>query len=431
MTTRTHKKKYARLFDNPDLKRWYDNTARGSRVTADVYLRRLGNFCNQHKITPRKLVEMHSKERYNLLLDSVSSMEQKGHAGSYIQSILKAVKSWLAHNRIEIKGRIKVKGAQDTPTLRDERVPTEKELKKIFLSGDKKARVSSVLVAHSGLRIKTLGNYEGEDGLRFKDLPEMKVEGDSVDFKQIPIIVIVRKELSKAGHRYFTFLSEEGCEYLKDYLEERIRGGEEITSDSPIITPKLRMKPFIRAVNIGDIIRGAIRRGGFPWRPYVLRSYFDTQLMLAESKGLVLRDYRQFWMGHKGDIENRYTTNKAKLPESVIEDMREAYKRSQEYLQTIRFEDTSSEEKLRQAFRKQLLLVAGFSQDELEKTDLSSISDEELQTIIRKRLLGEKTNDPTTQKAVTIDDVESYLEQGWEFVANLPNGKVIIKVSET
>ena len=44
--------------------------------------------------------------------------------------------------------------------------------------------------------------------------------------------------------------------------------------------------------------------------------------MLAESKGLVLRDYRQFWMGHKGDIENRYTTNKQKLPETVIEDMR-------------------------------------------------------------------------------------------------------------
>ncbi|NIM44298.1 MAG: site-specific integrase, partial [Nitrososphaeria archaeon] len=81
-------------------------------------------------------------------------------------------------------------------------------------------------------------------------------------------------------------------------------------------------------------IRVAIRKAGFPWRPYVLRSYFDTQLMLAESKGLVLRDYRQFWMGHKGDIENRYTTNKQRLPEEVVEDMREAYRRSQDYLQT-------------------------------------------------------------------------------------------------
>ena len=207
-----------------------------------------------------------------------------------------------------------------------------------------------------------------------------------------------------------------------------MRTGEEITQESAIVTPKLRMKPFIRAVNVGDVIRAAIRKAGFKWRPYVLRSYFDTQLMLAESKGLVLRDYRQFWMGHKGDIENRYTTNKCRLPESVIEDMREAYRRSQEYLQTTKVEETS-EEKLRQAFRKQLLLVAGFSQDEVEKMDIRTMSDEELQAIIRKRLLGEKANDCTAQKVVPLEDVESYLERGWEFVATLPNGKVIIKSS--
>jgi len=27
-------------------------------------------------------------------------------------------------------------------------------------------------------------------------------------------------------------------------------------------------------------------------------------------------------MGHKGDIEARYTTNKGRLPEDVVEDMR-------------------------------------------------------------------------------------------------------------
>jgi hypothetical protein len=83
-------------------------------------------------------------------------------------------------------------------------------------------------------------------------------------------------------------------------------------------------------------------------------------------------------MGHKGDIGNRYTTNKCKLPESVIEDMREAYKRSQEYLQTKTVEETS-EEKLSQAFRKQLFLIAGFKQKEVDAMDLFSMSDEELQ----------------------------------------------------
>lgn len=249
-----------------------------------------------------------------------------------------------------------------------------------------------------------------------------------VDFEQKPTLLIVRQELSKAGHRYFTFLSEEGGEYLKDYLEERVREGEKISADSAVVTPKLKMKPFIRAGNIGDLARGAIRTAGFQWRPYVLRSYFDTQLMLAESKGLVLRDYRQFWMGHKGDIENRYTTNKGRLPEAVIEDMREAYRRSQEYLQTTKAFETS-EEKLAQAFRKQLLLVAGFKQGEVEKIDLSSMNDEELQQIVRKKLLGPETNDCRKQKAVPVAEVNKYLEQGWEYVANLPNKKVLIRPS--
>ena len=425
---KVRKGKYVVLLEDGDVRRWYDNVARGSPATADVYLRRLGSFCQQFNKTPKALASLSDSNLYNLMLDYVSTMEKDDYAGSYIESTLKAVKSWLSHNGIEIKRKIKIKGARDTPSLKDERVPTRDELRRIPLSGDKKARVACVLVAHSGLRIKTLGNYRGEDGLRIKDLPEMMVEGDSVNLKQIPTIVIVRRELSKAGHQYFTFLTEEGCEYLRDYLEDRIREGEAMTSESPIITPKLAVKPFIRAVNIGDNIRVAIRGAGFPCRPYVLRSYFDTQLMLAESKGLVLRDYRKFWMGHKGDVENRYTTNKAKLPETVIDDMREAYRRSQEYLQTTKLEETS-EERLRQAFRKQLLLVAGFSQDEVEKTDLSSMNDEELQTIIRKRLLGEKTND-WTQKAVSVNEVESYLEQGWEFVATLSNDKVIMKRNE-
>jgi hypothetical protein len=143
----------------------------------------------------------------------------------------------------------------------------------------------------------------------------------------------------------------------------------------------------------------------------VLRSYFDTQLMLAESKGLVLRDYRKFWMGQKGNIENRYTTNKAMLPEDVIEDMREAYTRSQEYLQATKPETT--EEKLKEAFRKQLLLVAGFNRLELEKMDISSMNDEEIQVMIRKRLLSEKTDD-CRQKVVTVGDVENYIEQQCE-----------------
>jgi hypothetical protein len=58
--------------------------------------------------------------------------------------------------------------------------------------------------------------------------------------------------------------------------------------------------------------------------------------------------------------------------------------------------------------------------------DLPSICDEELQGIVRKKLLGGEVDCPR-QRAVDTSEVENYLAQGWECVANLPNKKVIIK----
>ncbi|MDI1495879.1 MAG: hypothetical protein K8823_1187 [Cenarchaeum symbiont of Oopsacas minuta] len=44
-----------------------------------------------------------------------------------------------------------------------------------------------------------------------------------------------------------------------------------------------------------------------------MRAYFDTQLLIAESKGKIAHDIRAFFMGHSGNIEARYTTNKGIL----------------------------------------------------------------------------------------------------------------------
>ena len=419
---------YSDLLEDKVLKRWYNNVARGSLITADVYLRRLGHFCNGLETTPNKLVEMKEDALYDLFLDTVSNMEEKGHSGSYIHSTLKAVKSWLLHNRVEVRGRIKIKGAQDAPTLKDERVPIKNELRSVFLAGDEKSRVACALMAQGGLRPETIGNYRGNDGLRLRDLPDLSIDKQEITFLKVPAIMIVRQDLSKARHPYFTFIGQEASDYIKDYLAMRIREGEELDLDSAIITPKQKMKSFIRTSNVGDAIRGCIRKAGFSWRPYVLRSYFDTQLMLAESKGLVLRDYRQFWMGHKGDIENRYTTNKQRLPESVVEDMRAAYARSEEFLQT-RINEETSEEKLAMALRKQWLMVAGFKQEEIDKMDLSVLNNEELQEMVRKRILGIKTENGTKQKVVSVNEANDYLAKGWEYVAKLSDNKVVIKMN--
>jgi len=83
---------------------------------------------------------------------------------------------------------------------------------------------------------------------------------------------------------------------------------------------------------------------------------------------------------------------------------------------------------LKLAFKRELLLVAGYNQNEIDAMNLSAISDEDLNAKVRERLLGIMTNNGAKQKVVAVEEVEKHLAQGWEFVAALPNGKAILKL---
>ncbi|MGH9909593.1 MAG: hypothetical protein ACRD32_03045, partial [Nitrososphaerales archaeon] len=93
----------------------------------------------------------------------------------------------------------------------------------------------------------------------------------------------------------------------------------------------VRKNIFVSRRHISKLIRESLRPR-FQWRPYVLRAFFDTELLIAESRGKIAHDFRIFFMGHKGSIEAKYTTNKGILPESLVNEMREAFKRSEEFL---------------------------------------------------------------------------------------------------
>ena len=427
--------RYTHLLDNPEIRRWHANVARGSRITADVYLRRLGAFCFSHGLTFRDLLQMEERDLKNLLLDFITKMEERGYAGSYIKSTVKAVKSWLRHNSAKIPAYIKINGADDTPTLAREQSPTSEQLSRVFRACWLDARAAAGLIAFTGMRPQVIGNHWGTDGLRIGDFLEVEIDNENrkIEFKTIPTLVRVRKGLSKTRHQYLTFLCEEGCRYLKEYWEYRMQHGEVLTLDSAAVKARkfYGKKQFIRTTNIGDKIRNGIRAAGFEWRPYVLRCYFDTQLLLAESKGLVTRDYRVFWMGHKGDIESRYTTNKYRLPPPLLGDMRAAYRRCQPYLQT---ETPSGMEDTKLQFRQQLLIVAGYSEDEVNAVDLEKLSDDDIRDRVKEKLLKENNNGNGSrslrQKIVPLDEVEKYIESGWEYVSQLPNGRAIVKGSD-
>jgi hypothetical protein len=454
--------RHRRLLDDPDVKRWYDNIARGSIITADVRLRRLGIYCENTKMVPKKLVQIGIKNvRYieDLLLDYVTFLEKKGYAPSYIEDILKALRSWLSFNYVKPVRKIKIKNADIPVTLENEEIPSKSKLGDVLNSASARERVSISLMALAGLRPEVLGNYHGNDGLKISDIKDLQIQNGDVCFTRVPTKVVVRSALSKAGHQYFTFLPETGCKYLQGYLRERIANGELIRPEAPVITFQkgyrtktngntchLRTNTITKEIKVafGIIIKE---------RPYVLRSYFDTQLLLAESKGRITHAYRQFFMGHKGDIEAKYTTNKHKLADSLIKDMREAYERSQSFLSPFEQEETSEKSK------KELLLEMWKEQAQLygidpmkiriekqrtqpnKKTipETSEYADDEIysiktaiQSVIRKNtdqthLQTEHIKSYESKLVDSEDELVSCIQNGWEVVKELNSGKVLLR----
>ena len=434
------KARWKHLLDkDQNFKRWHDNLARGSTITANENARVLYRFLNMHQMTPESMIDQAKQDTRkfeDFLFDFVTRLESEGKSPTYIQIYLKVVKSWLQFNSIKLVRRIKVGDTSRTPTIEDERVPRKDELAQIIGYAKPRGKTSICFMAFSGLRPQVLGDYTGIDGLRIRDLPELKIQDNQIAFDRTPTMVVVRPELSKAKHRYFTFLGPEGCNHLKAYLEKRIADGEQLAQGSPVISYKSgygstgyeedssRINNHVTTKTLTKEIRDAMRPK-YTWRPYVLRAYFDTQLLIAENNGKMAHAYRAFFMGHKGDIEARYTTNKGRLPEEFIEDMRESYRRSLEYLETSSVE--VSEDKLQNALRRQLLLVAGFDGDEIDDLDLG-MSDEEFQETVRRRLVGSMVNNGNSQRVVSLDDVEEFLGKGWSFVAKLSEEKAILRI---
>jgi integrase len=452
------------LDDDPDFRRWYENLSRGSDVTAKENARVLFRFLKRHDLSPQRLVEMAREDRRsveNILSDFVAVLHGEGKAPGYIANHLKAVKSWLEFNEVRLVRRIKVGNRDVKTTIMDERVPTKDELRTILLYGSERVRCSISLMAYSGLRPRVLGNSSGTDGLVIRDLPEVSISGNQVNFKRRPTMIVIRPQLSKAGHRYFTFLSAEGCEYLKAYLEKRIALDEDLQPTSPVIAVKRGYEfkgksptnygfRFITTKNVTREIRDTMRPK-FNWRPYVLRAYFDTQLMVAENHGRISHSYRQFFMGHKGDMEAAYTTHKGRLPSEVIEDMRMSYVKCEEYLSSRQGEQRDPElttiktmvesgvlDLSKPHVRTYLVQKLGLEDIEVRVARMRETGLEENEAAAQV-IIGELDLDPVkleafrprkvrnTKKIVREDQLEKYLREGWDIYSALPSGTIVVR----
>jgi len=189
------------------------------------------------------------------------------------------------------------------------------------------------------------------------------------DIPERPARIVVKRE----GDGHFTFLNSKGCDYLLAWLRMRMHKGEKLTPDSPLIPS--RSGGFLKTKSVSKMIRKAIRAAGYDYSPSSLRQYFIKRMQKAEEAGVVPREYWVFWTGQKGYLTQQYA--QGELLDDVVLDMRERYRKASKFL-----------------------VVEGGA----------------------KKKIREKR-----QKVVTLDELESYLEEGWLFVTLLPNGKAVVE----
>jgi hypothetical protein len=207
-----------------------------------------------------------------------------------------------------------------------------------------------------------------------------------------------------------------------------MKTGEKLTPESPLLQFDVRgtrKNDFMRTLLVTRDIRDAIQEAGLKMRPYVLRAYFSTALDIAESKGLISHPWRQFIMGHKGDMEARYSTNK-RLPPDMIEEMRGSYRKCLKYLETRISEVSEDNAKL--FLQQQLLSAVGYKQEEIDKIDLTNVSNEDFQQLLRDKVAGAMSDNGAKQKVISVSDVEKYIREGYDFEGVLPNGKAVMRL---
>ena len=429
---------------DPNAEKWYRAMARRSKITADVNYRRLRAFCRQMKIEPAAIVSMaeRQKELRDLLADFVDQEVAKGRTTWYIHSTVIAVKSWLKFMDAPLRLQVELPRNVVSKRTEDERVPTVDELRSAFLTAKPHVRIVLALMAFSGLRPGAIGSYEGNDGLRLKDLPELHYVGDGCRsagqelhakgraiFEKVPTLVRVRTSSSKAGHQYLTFLGEEGCGYVSQYLETRLAQKESFTPDTDLAHSLYAEKSFLRSLNITSRVHrvfraaGIVDRSGKTPRPYVLRRYFLNRCLEAQSKVGVPDRYVEFWAGHTGDVTAKhYTTGLPNLPESVIEEMRSAYKRCEPFLSTVPSKkDTQTQANI----AKVLLTGLGYTEKELAGVDFDNLDPAEFQDLVQKKV-AVPAAPRQKQKVVDAEELPRYLEEGWTAVMTLGGDRVVL-----
>lgn len=387
---------------------------RGSAKSVDNATTGMVVFCSYLRMLPNEVVDsVRSRDVYSVLDGYVDWMVNEcKFAPNTLRNHLSVVKKFLGFSNLEIsneKMRAKVELPRYYAVTRD-RAPSPEELKRIVMHTDVRGKALTTMLASSGMRIGELLS------LRVKD----------IDFGKNPTTVYLRAEVTKDRQARYCFISDEAATFLREFLGERTgdadsyvfltsnRGRAHKTGNSPM-TYWNADEIFSRALKASNL-EEKDDNGRDIIHIHSLRKFFFSQLVPVLGREVV-----EALMGHKAFLDSSYRRFTEKQ-------MGEFYLKGMNAVTVMMKKESVNEDEIKRAFKEQFLLVAGFKQDEIERMDLEGMSSEELQSAVKEKLVGMMTGNGSRQRVVQAQEVKSYIGQGYEYVASLPDGEAIVKV---
>jgi len=273
----------------------------GSFETVEHYVSAVAKFVNflgipDPEVALKKLQsgEINAGEKVDAFIDY--ALDGLGRSHATVRSYIMGIKKWLELNSVKVDWA-KIELPTATETVETDRAPTKEELKTILIHATSaRDRFAVFALSSSGLRIGTL----------------LSLKIGDVDSSSYPDVAVVKVEAQRgrkfgakrrgSGRFYYTFLTLEAKNALKEYVQKRESAGEQVTSESPLVGDWANKGEHITIEAFEKVWKRILKKAGLDQKTHryymlhvhTLRKYFRSNCIGVDVS------YRERWMGHKG-----------------------------------------------------------------------------------------------------------------------------------
>jgi site-specific recombinase XerD len=408
--------------------RHYARKARSLKTRENICIT-LKSFCEFAGKSADEFVRLSSKEAARLLQDYVDGLAEKGFSVRYVNVSLAYLKTFFRVNGFKGGREVEVERHYQPSRYmkRGEYIPASDEIYAMALAaGSLRNKVSILCLYTSGLRNSTLR------ALLYRDVKE-ELEG-GLDIIKVPVYADMKRIDSgacKGNIPYYSFISREAAEVLRQYFEERRKMYGSIEDDetlfiaeSKYIPTEVRRRTPVMKKSLEAMVKRAARKAGIKkWQdvyPHCLRKAFESAL---RNSGLDVKD-QEFLMGHILPRSQDTYYDKTK-----VEDLRTKYAQVDFFPKRAYLSEDIRKKQVLDTVR-----ILGFPEDRIKRVEEALAKYEtvdEAMEEIRKlnieayKLRSNANSDP--KKVVDEDKLERYLAQGWDVQTVLPSGKILIR----